>query len=222
MLCASWNSRGKRPIFGIPVLLAALLDQPIGFLRGDDALRLVGGGAEHPHRVVMRQHHIFDRLVGDGADPLDHLVRHRRRRLRVEHEAAVVADDHRRVRIALGGEGVEVGADLGEGDFLLRHVGGGCETLGHQFNFLIFVIARSPCDEAIQFCARCLDCFVASAPRNDGLNIFILLLLLLLLAAIHQPPLGQFDRFAQHLDIADMVGKHQHQRGVEIGALRVA
>ena len=126
----------KAAVFGIPVLLAALRDQPVGFLRGDDALRLVGRRAEHPHRVIMRQHHIFDRLVGDGAHPLDHLVGHRRRRLRVEHDAAVVADDHGRIRIALGGEGIEIGADLGEGDFLLRHVGRRCETFCHQFNSL--------------------------------------------------------------------------------------
>jgi hypothetical protein len=93
MLCGILEQAREAAIFGIPILLAALLDQPIGFLRGDDALRLVGGGAEHAHRVIMRQHDIFDRLVGDGAHPLDHLVGHRRRRLRVEHEAAVVADD---------------------------------------------------------------------------------------------------------------------------------
>src|SRR5712672_2259618 len=90
----------------------------------------------------MRQLHIFDRLVGDGTHSLDHLVGHRRRRLRVEHDAAVVADDHGRIGIALGGEGVEIGADLGEGDLLLRHVGRRRETLGHQFN--PFALALSP------------------------------------------------------------------------------
>ena len=89
----------------------------------------------------MRQHHIFDRLVGDGAHPLDHLVGHRRRRLRVEHDAAVVADDDSRIGIALGGEGIEIGADLGEGDFLLRHVGRRCETFCHQFKSLCDSIA---------------------------------------------------------------------------------
>src|SRR5579872_6117729 len=54
----------KAPILGIPILLAALLDQPVGFVRCDNALRLVGGGPQYAHRVIVRQHHIFDRLVG--------------------------------------------------------------------------------------------------------------------------------------------------------------
>ena len=144
MLCASWNRRGKAAVFGIPVLLAALLDQPVSLLRGDHGLRLVGGRAKHPHRVIMRQHDIFDRLVGDGAHPLDHLVGHRRRRLRVEHEAAVIADDDRRIRIALRRKGIEIGADLGEGDFLLRHVGRGRKSLfnslGHRFQSCFVII----------------------------------------------------------------------------------
>src|SRR5258705_11842962 len=86
--------------------------------------------------MIMRQYDIFDRLVGDGTHPLDHFTRHRRRGLRVKHNAAVVADDHGRVRIALGGEGVEIGADLREGDLLLREIRGGRKTLGHQIQSL--------------------------------------------------------------------------------------
>ena len=48
------------------------------------------------------------------------------------------------------------------------------------------------------------------------------MLLLLLLAGIDHPPLRKPDRFAQHGEIADMVGQNEHQRGIEIGALRVA
>src|SRR5665213_2593974 len=44
----------KAAIFGIPILLAALRYQAMGFRRSDNALRLVGGGPEHSHRVVMR------------------------------------------------------------------------------------------------------------------------------------------------------------------------
>ncbi|MGY4413789.1 hypothetical protein ACVWW4_005525 [Bradyrhizobium sp. LB7.1] len=79
----------------------------------------------------MRQHDIFDRLVGDGTDALDHLVGHRRRRLRVEHEAAVVTDDDCRIRVALRRKGVEIGADLGKGDLLLGEIAGGREVLRH-------------------------------------------------------------------------------------------
>src|SRR5207302_4518778 len=109
----------------------------------------------HAHGVIVRQHDIFDRLVGNGAHPLDYFVRHRRGRLRVEHKAAVVADDDCRIRIALGGEGVEIGADLGEGDFLLRHISGGRKPFGHQF---------SPC--CLSYCCCCCCCWLASSIRR--------------------------------------------------------
>src|SRR3954471_1518624 len=50
----------------------------------------------------------------------------------------------------------------------------------------------------------------------------LLLLLLLLLASIQHAPLGERDGFLEHVDVADMVGEHQHQRRIEIGALRLA
>src|SRR5437588_5730700 len=49
-----------------------------------------------------------------------------------------------------------------------------------------------------------------------------LLLLLLLLGGIEHPPLGECDRFVQHRDIADVIGKDEHQRRIEIRALLVA
>ena len=49
-----------------------------------------------------------------------------------------------------------------------------------------------------------------------------LLLLLLLLARFEHPPLGERDRLAQHVDVADVIGENENQRGVEIGALFVA
>jgi hypothetical protein len=49
-----------------------------------------------------------------------------------------------------------------------------------------------------------------------------LLLLLLLLARFQHPSFCQFDGLTQHIEIADMVGKNENQRGVEIGALLVA
>ena len=48
------------------------------------------------------------------------------------------------------------------------------------------------------------------------------MLLLLLLACVKRAPLCQCDCFPEHLDVADMVGEHQHQRGVEIGAFGLA
>jgi hypothetical protein len=49
-----------------------------------------------------------------------------------------------------------------------------------------------------------------------------LLLLLLLLAGIGDPALGERQRLAKHIEIADVVGKNQHQRRIQIGALLVA
>jgi hypothetical protein len=54
------------------------------------------------------------------------------------------------------------------------------------------------------------------------MQLLLLLLLLLLLTCIDHPPLRQFDCLAQHIEIADMIGKDKNERGVEIGALRVA
>src|SRR4051794_20763268 len=49
-----------------------------------------------------------------------------------------------------------------------------------------------------------------------------LLLLLLLLACIEHAPFCQRDRFVKHVDVADMVGEHQYERRVEIGAFSFA
>ncbi len=48
------------------------------------------------------------------------------------------------------------------------------------------------------------------------------MLLLLLLARVEHPPLGERDGLVKHGDIADVVGEHENQRRVEIGALFVA
>ena len=48
------------------------------------------------------------------------------------------------------------------------------------------------------------------------------MLLLLLLARIEHPPLGERDGLVEHGDIADVIGEHDNQRRVEIGAPLVA
>ena len=58
----------------------------------DDVFGPVGAGAEHAHRVVVTEHDVLDRLVGDFADAADDVLRHRRRGLRVDHDHRVVAD----------------------------------------------------------------------------------------------------------------------------------
>ena len=83
--------------------------------------RLVARRAEHAHRVVVRQHDVADRLVGDLADAADHVLRHHRRGLRVDHHHRVVADDDAGVRVALGRVRVGVVGQLVEADpFLSR------------------------------------------------------------------------------------------------------
>jgi hypothetical protein len=52
--------------------------------------------------------------------------------------------------------------------------------------------------------------------------VFHLLLLLLLLAGFQHPSFRQRNRFMQRVYIADMIGKNEDQRRVEIGALRLA
>jgi len=48
------------------------------------------------------------------------------------------------------------------------------------------------------------------------------LLLLLLLARFQHPPLCQFDRLTQPIEIANMLAKNENQHGIQIGALIVA
>jgi len=48
-----------------------------------------------------------------------------------------------------------------------------------------------------------------------------LIVLLLLLACVHHSPLGERNRLAQHVEIADMVGENQNQGRIEIGALLI-
>ncbi len=113
------------------VLLAALDDQVVGVLAGEDLLRLVGAGAEHPHRVVVREQHVLDRLVGHLADAADDVLRHHRRGLGVEHQHRVVADDHAGVGVTLGGVGIGVVGELDEADLLFLQVGLGGEGFAH-------------------------------------------------------------------------------------------
>jgi len=65
-----------------------------------------------------------------------------------------------------------------------------------------------------------MDCFATLAITISSMAVH--LLLLLLLAGIDHPPSRQGDRFAKHIEIADMIGKDQNQRRIEIGALLIA
>ena len=112
IVSAAWNRRESAAL-GLEVLLAALDDHVVRRL-ADDVLRAVGGRPEHAHRVVVRQHDVLDRLVGDGADlPLTSRAI-TRRRLGVDDHHRVVADHDPGVRIAFRRERVGLLADSAE------------------------------------------------------------------------------------------------------------
>ena len=66
--------------------------------------------------MIVRQHDVFDRLASHLPHPRDHVLGHRRRRLRIDDHTAIVADNDARVGVAFGRIGVQVPADLGERD----------------------------------------------------------------------------------------------------------
>ena len=71
----------------------------------------------------MGQQHVLDGFVGDLSDAADHVGRHHRCGLGVEHQHRIVANDDAGVRVALGGVGVGVVGQLGETDLLDVKVG---------------------------------------------------------------------------------------------------
>ena len=102
----------------VPVFLPALVDHGVTGLRGDDLRSVIGRGAQHAHCMIVREHNMLDRLVGDGADLLDHHVGKPRCRLRVDNQDAVIADNDTGIGVAFGGKGPEVAPNLGEADGL--------------------------------------------------------------------------------------------------------
>ena len=107
---------------GLVVLCATLDDHVARGLAANDVLGTVAAGTQHAHGVIVREHHVLDGLVGNGADALDNLLRHLRRRLGVDHHHRVVADHDARVGIALRREGVCMFGKTAEGDLLVRHI----------------------------------------------------------------------------------------------------
>ena len=113
---------------------AAFDDQFISPLAGDDFGRAfgdVGAGAQHAHRVVMREQHVLDRLVADLADARDQVLRHRRRGGCVADHDELVADDHAGIRVTLGGVSPAMRAELLERDFFVGEVGLRGKSFGH-------------------------------------------------------------------------------------------
>ena len=86
-----------------------------------------------------------------------------------------------------------------------------------EIGFTNSVIA-SEAKQSSFFLARWI-CFASLAMTTLSM---LSLLLLLLLTGVQHPPLRQHDRFAQHAEIADVIGEYQNQRRIEIRTLRVA
>src|SRR3982074_1056263 len=122
---------GEPADLGIHVLPAAPHDHLAGDIGAENFGALVARGAQHPHRVVMREQHVFDRLVGDLAHALDHLLCHCGSGLRVDHHDGVVAHDDAGIGVAFGRIGIEAAAHLVEGHGLFGGVGGRRKALGH-------------------------------------------------------------------------------------------
>ena len=120
----------------VPILLTTLHHHGAGLVAHDDLTGPKGGCAQHAHGVVMGQHHMADRLVGDRAHAVDHLVRQTRGRLRLDDHHGLVADDDAGIGVPLGGEGIHTLAHFGEGDLLFGHVALRCKSLGHGSSFL--------------------------------------------------------------------------------------
>jgi hypothetical protein len=88
----------------------------------------------------MREQDVFDRLVGDPSDAIDHLAGHDRGGLGVDDHHAVVADDNPRIGIAFGSKGIKIGADGVEGNGLVGQIASRGEIRAHR-DFL--PVARS-------------------------------------------------------------------------------
>ena len=62
--------------------------------------------------MVVREQHVLDRLVADGANLLDQIAGHARRGRGIAHHDELVTNDHARVGIALSGVSPAVLAKL--------------------------------------------------------------------------------------------------------------
>jgi hypothetical protein len=114
----------------------ALFDQAQSAFAGDDFGRALGGvgvSAQHTHRVVVGQQHVFDGQVADGTDLLNQVLRHGGCGGGVAHHDEAVTNDHARVGVTLGGVGPAVLAELLESDLLFGQIGLAGEGFGWGF-----------------------------------------------------------------------------------------
>ena len=118
------TKKPRKPLdLAFHVGLAALDDQVIGIAAGDDVFGLVPGCAENPHRVVVREHDVFDRLARHLADAPNDVLGHDRCGLGIDHHHRVIADDDAGVRVAFRGEGIGVIGQLVEADRFFLEIG---------------------------------------------------------------------------------------------------
>ena len=129
----------KAAKFAGPILGPAFFNHGGGGIRHDDLARSVSTGPQHPHRMVMGQHQMADRLVGHLPHAINHLARKARRGLRLDDHHALIANDDPRVRVPLGGKGVNLIADFGECGLFLGQIplrGEGFGNLRRSFSVL--------------------------------------------------------------------------------------
>ena len=121
----------KALVLGLHVLRAALDNHFVSALAGNDFLHasvFVARSAQHAHRVVVRQHHVFDGLVSHFTNFGDQALRHHRRGQCIANQHRVVANDDAGVRVALGGVGPAVVRQLNESGFFDLKVSDGSEV----------------------------------------------------------------------------------------------
>ena len=123
-VCTS-EQAGETVHLALHVFGTALDDQVVGAFAGNDfsgTFGKVGAGPQHPHRVVVGEQHVFDRLVTHAADLGNQVLCHQGRGGGVTHQNEFVANDHARVGVAFSRVSPAVGAELGEADVFIAQV----------------------------------------------------------------------------------------------------
>jgi hypothetical protein len=115
----------------VPIFLPPLDHHGPRHIRHDDLFGTIGRSPQYANRVIMGQHHMADRFIGETADLFDGYFCQTRGRLCLDDHNARVADDHARVRVTLGGKDPKTVPDFIKSDFLFGHIPLGCECLSH-------------------------------------------------------------------------------------------
>jgi hypothetical protein len=122
---------GHAAVLGVPVLSAALVDQGLRLLVGDDLGGAERARTEHADRVVVAQHQVADGFVGAFTQAVQPPAGRHGRGPSLEADEEVLPLDGAHVRVTLGGEGVDPVRQLDEGLLLGGGVPARRKRLGH-------------------------------------------------------------------------------------------